>query len=363
MNAPAASLSAYPRAHPARCTRYRFRYSACDSCAASCPHEALALNEEGFELKHERCQNCGLCAGACPTGALQTENMPWRDWLELSRLDNRLTIACAPANREAPAIAPCLGALDPVTLAALLARGTHVELLGHDHCAECVHGATGADALAEVLDAVAGLRAAAPGIRWGELVLIDAAQPVAELRPQRRQFFRRLFGRGLDALQHPPQDQPPAPARAIRAAAPFLPSRRELLQALLVNGAGEHATLPAHPALPAGEPVIDPATCTACESCGRVCPTGALVAGETASAWVLRLNPPRCVGCGVCVEACHRGALSLAETITATASVRDLHVVPRRRCERCGRLYVTSAPGEGCPVCSDDNDSFSAIFG
>lgn len=363
MSTPTPSLSAYPRTHAARCTRYRFRYSECDNCAASCPHEALALNEEGFELQHERCQNCGLCAGACPTGALQAENMPWRDWLELSRQDNQLTLACAPSDREAPAIAPCLGALDPITLAALLARGTRVELIGHDHCTECVHGATGAAALAQLLDAVAQLRAAAPEVRWGEITLADAVPEAVKAQPQRRQFFRRLFGRGIDQLQRPQQDQAPAPARAIRAAAPFLPSRRELLQALLINGAGEHATLPAHPALPAGMPVIDPTACTACDSCGRVCPTGALVAGETVTAWVLRLNPPRCVGCGVCVESCHRGALRLAETIAATAVVRDLHVVPRRRCERCGRLYVTATPGEGCPVCSDDTDSFSAIFG
>lgn len=363
MNTPAARLSAYPRAHPARCTRYRFRYSECDSCAAACPHEALSLNEEGFELSQERCRNCGLCASACPTGALQAENLPWRDWLELSRADNRLTIACAPSDREAPAIAPCLGALDPVTFAALLARGTRVELLGHDHCADCAHGATGAEALAQVLDAVAQLRAAAPGVRWGEVVLADAAAAAVKTQPQRRQFFRRLFGRGIDQLQHPDQDQAPVPARAIRAAAPFLPSRRDLLQALLVNGVGEGAALPAHPALPAGAPVIDAAACTACESCGRVCPTGALVAGETATAWVLRLNPPRCVGCGVCMESCHRGALRLAETVTAAAAVHNLHVVPRRRCERCGRLYVTPAAGDGCPSCDDDNDSFSAIFG
>jgi ferredoxin len=179
----------------------------------------------------------------------------------------------------------------------------------------------------------------------------------------RRQFFRRLFGRGIVQLQHQVRVQAPVPARAIRAAAPFLPSRRDLLQALLVNGAGEDAALPAHPILPAGLPVMDPAACTACETCGRVCPTGALIAGETATAWVLRLNPPRCVGCGVCVESCHRGALRLAETVTADAAVRNLHVVPRRRCERCGRLYVTTATGDGCPVCRDDNDSFSAIFG
>lgn len=364
MSAISSTLSAYPIRHPERCTRYRFRYSECDSCADACPHDALKLNDAGFELSLERCHNCGLCSTACPTGALQTENLPWRDWLELARKEQRLRIACAPSKHKAEAVAPCLGALDPVTLTALLTHRIEVELLGHEQCASCVHGSKGAEQLEQNLAAMALLRAAADDSHWGHVTLANAAPLCTEPQPQRRQFFRRLFGRNIERAVISGEESMPIPAMAIRAAAPFVPQRRKLLEGLLTNPQqGEVITLSAHPALPIGQPELDAAACTACEVCARVCPTNALIAGETATAWVLRLNSTQCVACGVCIEACHRHALHLRDTITVATATEDLRVVPRRRCERCGRLYVLHDANEQCPVCDDDSDSFSAIFG
>lgn len=359
------SLHAYPLRHLERCTRYRFRYGECDSCADACPHEALTLNDAGFELSLERCHNCGLCSTACPTGALQTENLPWRDWLELARKEQRLSIACAPSKHKAAAIAPCLGALDPVTLTALLTHRIEVELLGHEGCAECVHGSKGAGQLEQNLAAMALLRAAADDSHWGHVTLANGAPLSAEPQPQRRQFFRRLFSRNIERAVNSVEESLPIPAMAIRAAAAFVPARRKLLQGLLTGTQGNApVTIAAHPALPIGQPELDAAACTACEVCARVCPTNALIAGETVTAWVLRLNASQCVACGVCIEACHSHALHLRDTISvATATEEDLRVVPRRRCERCGRLYVLQDASDQCPVCDDDNNSFSAIFG
>jgi rubrerythrin len=35
----------------------------------------------------------------------------------------------------------------------------------------------------------------------------------------------------------------------------------------------------------------------------------------------------------------------------------------KQRCARCDRHFVSPAPQQSCPICRDDEDAFTAIFG
>mgnify|MGYP001022685286 FL=1 len=85
---------AYPELRASRCTRYRFRYSACSRCADACPHDALALTDEGGRIDPARCQNCALCVTACPTDALASEALKPVDMLRQAIRHEHFTIAC-----------------------------------------------------------------------------------------------------------------------------------------------------------------------------------------------------------------------------------------------------------------------------
>jgi len=43
----------------------------CDLCLASCPEQALSKPQDSIEVDTSRCRSHGLCAAACPTGALE----------------------------------------------------------------------------------------------------------------------------------------------------------------------------------------------------------------------------------------------------------------------------------------------------
>ncbi|MFH1113438.1 MAG: hydrogenase iron-sulfur subunit [Pseudomonadota bacterium] len=56
-----------------------------------------------------------------------------------------------------------------------------------------------------------------------------------------------------------------------------------------------------------GPPAVDPAKCTMCLTCLRLCPHGAVTFGKTA-----QVDPMTCVGCGICAVECPMEAISLA---------------------------------------------------
>ncbi|MBS0473988.1 MAG: 4Fe-4S binding protein, partial [Proteobacteria bacterium] len=201
---------AYPEFRASRCTRYRFRYSECRRCEDACPHEAIALSDEGGAIDAARCQNCALCVTACPTDALASGGFKPVDMLRQAIRQDRFTIACAPSGAVADAVVPCLGAVDAASLAYLAKRRIPVTMRGASHCSECAHGARGAARLAlhldacEVLVRAAGTAEApadwiAPEVEWATTpspTIAGGGRFVAS----RRQWFRRLVGRGADEV-------------------------------------------------------------------------------------------------------------------------------------------------------------------
>lgn len=357
-----------PAFQSARCTRYRYRYSACRRCLEACPHEAVELLDEGIRLDAARCQNCALCTAACPTAALSADNLPRLDLLRRAIKAERFGFACAPSGLAADAMVPCLGALDAAMLAYLAKRRIAVELHGSRHCAQCAHGARGEALLAAHLEAADALETAAAPEAWLAATLAEApGEAVAkdDFRAGRRQLFRRLVGRGIDEVARAAAaPEAPVEEKAIRAGPWFVPEMRELMQIVCKRKDGEAFRIEAQAALPLADIRLNQG-CTACEACFRVCPTGALQIREDHAGWSLIFALDRCVGCGACLEVCQPRVLCAAESFDATPEREPavLRRLAKQRCDRCDRFFVSSEPCETCPVCTDDADAFNAIFG
>lgn len=365
------SLS-YPEFRAPRCTRFRFRYSECRRCADACPHDAIQLTDSGAKVDEARCRNCALCVSACLTSAWATDAFKPIDLLRTAIKQDRFSIACAPSGQTADAVVSCLGVVAAGMTAYLGKRRIPLTLRGSAHCGECVHGTRGAAQLASNLEAAELLRSigdddtTAP---WAPTSLDDLApvHPVARVDTGRRQMFRRLVGRGVDAVVAggaPLLPQTPIPDKAIRAGAYATTEQRELLLIVCERKDDRPFTMPWHETLPLMQLHLQPG-CTTCEACFRACPTGAIGIVENPGDWALTFQADRCVGCAVCLEVCQPRVLGAEAAFDCRPErpARVLLSLVKQRCDRCDRHFVSPTPERTCRVCSDDQDAFSAIFG
>lgn len=374
-----------PEFRAERCARYRYTYSECNLCEEICPHQAITFRErqtlqpsndviaasyDGVEVSVDQCKSCGLCAAVCPTEALKVNTISAEHLLKVAGSAKRMTVACAPSCIDAVVVVPCLGALNPMVLAEFAKRGIALQLAGTAHCTECQHSDQGPQQIGINLEAYQLLFDAAEKIvpkQWVKFEILTEASKLILTTPHsssRRDLFRRIFNHGADVITGE-SAQVTAPLNAIRAAAPFLPERKMILNGLYAVTAEEVVRLPRHVALPAEDWAVSK-SCTYCEACVRSCPTGALQLLESNTAWRLVILNDRCVACNVCAEVCQPKALrpSEAEDVVVTKQKgRLLTAVEKKRCPRCDRVFVNEQGTEICPICSGDDDDFSEIFG
>lgn len=356
-----------PEFRPERCVRYRYSYSACSRCSDVCPHEAIKLSNEGVEVLADHCKGCALCAWVCPTEALAVSGISAEQLLKQAGDAKQMTIACAPSSMKGDVVVPCIGAINPMVLAEFARRGIALRLEGTAHCGACINAAKGPELIDLNLLAYQSLCDIAEPEQWVELERQSAeAAPFvpAEHDASRRGLFRRIVSHGTDVASGK-LEQAPAPLKAIRAAAPFLPERKTLLNGLFAAAGDEAIRVAHHAALPAEDWEVAQG-CTYCEACVRVCPTGAIQLLESNTAWRLAVLNDRCVGCDVCAEVCQPGVLrpiNIDTVIVNKQKGRLLAAVAKRRCARCDRVFVNESGAEICPICSGDDGDFAEIFG
>ena len=318
----------------------------CARCAEACPIDAIAINGIEVTVDEKRCEECGLCAAACPTAALQ---MPWfsEDSL-LGLLDGAdesavgaktLVLTC---KRESVPVEPWMdveevhdvGAVGRQQLAVAASSSVGAVVV---YCADGLcRGSKGAKEAAGAVSAALERQPSA-GSGPGKVVAYVEGNATEEIVRLHRAAW---------------PDQPPPSPRGTG-----WKGYAGAMNRLAPRGA---------PALGLGftEARVGDA-CNLCGECAKSCPHGAfrLSRGE------LGFAPGECTGCGLCARVCPEGAIDLvpagAETKfpMAVSTVRRDAVVTCRGCgkELGTRRFLEQVSGQAsidfenlryCPGCS-----------
>ncbi|MCL2656522.1 MAG: 4Fe-4S binding protein [Betaproteobacteria bacterium] len=295
-----------------RCVHAHSPIASCHACESMCPRRAWKLDEDGLDFDPDACDGCGLCIPACPEAAIRSEPAPEplpvgeKVWL----------LACTHAGVEHPNL-PCLHALRDDEVLAQWHRGCREILCAAVECARCPRAPEASRRLPARLE------------RINQALRQRQLQPIAQTSEPAAAWNRR--------------------ERRQREARPDLARRAWLSRVVAAPVVAPETKLPPGKAAPVSWPWlarIDPARCTACDACMRLCAHQALRRKEDCY-----LSEPRnCTGCGLCVDVCAEHAVSLEAWGCASDVLR--WPVYRKNCAHC------QAPFHSCV---DDAQSYCRI--
>ena len=282
----------------------------CRACVDPCP--AGALSWSGGEIQYDKnaCITCGICVTACPAGAVANPS-------------------ATPAAIEAEIRALIEGADEPpgIRFRCREARVT-AEPGWHQIEVPCTGMLTVGWILAPMI------------MGAGSVDVVSCSDGGCSLRNDRRltstladvattaSFLELDLDKFVNISGPVPDDLlgPCASARIIEIlAAHSLPSSTVDLQAADI-----------------GTVSIEPASCTACQMCARVCPTDALASLESDQSIELSFDPLACTACGGCVQSCpevERGAITLQHRVNLDdwrLGRRTVRKEEHSMCELCG---------------------------
>ena len=337
----AAAAARLPEVLAERCVHSLIERGACRRCVDACPTGAWVIDDERLGIDPARCDGCGLCAPACPQAAIVGIVEPLRTAGPAAML------ACERAWSRAsgPAVVPCVHALGPRDLARLAAAGCQRLVVSTGECDSCPRGVavrleTRLADLARLLDSrrLSLLRLERLGAeRWQ--AARAAAAPDTGTEMGRRSFLRRGLGLAVE--------------RAAEAFGLVAAERGgvETMIGLLPGTAAPGGLAPVAPA-------IDPAACTGCDACVRLCPQDALQLAAEEGSLAYRLVPVKCTGCGICVDVCADAAVHLEEWVPAISSSLPLLQAICSRCRAPFHRPVLTAGSDPvrCPVCAQRGD-------
>ena len=334
----------YFRYDPDICAHGARGIGGCTRCLDTCPTEAIRSLGERIEVDPYLCQGGGVCATACPSGAITYAYPKVDDLLddlrrmlhryhdeggELSALlfhdreDGWQALAGAAAElpeHVIPVAVEEIGSVGMETWLSVLAYGAHQVLLW-------VPAMTPAGVAAELERQVGIAEAMLTGMGY----------------PQGRIEILSGQAGSLPALL------PATPTQPLATAAGFagLNEKRTTIR-LAMDHLFEHAPRPKrHVDLPAGAPFgqvkVDRNACTLCMACASVCPVSALQDGDGLPR--LMFVEGQCVQCGVCLRSCPEQCIELAARFTYDAEERTTPRVLNEEepfhCVSCGKPFTT----------------------
>ena len=328
--------------NPSICAHGRSGITACNRCIDACPADAISSLVEAIEVTPYLCQGGGVCATACPSGAIRYVYPSADDTLALLRRllkvyrdeggrepvvvfhagESGMPESSAP-NQLPVAVEELASVGIEVWLSALAYGAAAVLLLGDENIPDKVCREIDKQILtaAEILTGM--------GFPAGTVQRVD---------------FRALQQMGQSTSQMMPHITPAAYAGT--------GGKRQTVF-LAIDALYEQAVagMTKHPArmvaLTAGAPFgavgVDEKSCTLCLSCVSACPGKALQAGQDVPQ--LRFIESNCLQCGLCSCTCPEGAIWLTPRILFDREARSQTVTLYEEepfcCVSCGKPFAT----------------------
>ena len=317
--------------------------------------------------------DCGGCMGVCPSESFTLKDFDATEFF--------FEFAAAPSPLISCRInVPCIMALSTEHLIALALVKESAPVLDTGHCQSCpyreplyagiLESVEEANYILQAIESEKEIRMEPIGAR--EQGLPEDADP-----SDRRAFLERLsikgavqsrqeFEAALEAISDRSREHSIALEDIAKIRKKELPDKRKILFTALKRAPrpSVYHTIAEGDISFASQKFIDMETCTNCQMCYRICPTGALSTDSRNSK--IYFDAMMCIKCRACHDTCEPDSLQLQPTFELKEffepTQRLLASFALVRCDECG-VHFTSLHGERvCPRCRVEEEEVFELW-
>ncbi len=354
-----------------RCVRLLSKESECNRCEVVCPTEAIVIGENPLpSINFAKCVECGACDAICPNEALSLDGFNASNFF-FEFMQSEETLLSCKKN------VPCLAAINIENLIsmALLKDGIVFDM---GHCDECaIAHKCKPEILKNHAEATYILQAT---MSQNSIRLEDVKyeKPEVAKESSRRELFSKLnlpnaikskiefdqeVQKATDELvEHTLKNSDIAMLKQKR-----LTDRRKLFFTVLkrVQKPELYHVIEADELSFTSMKLLDKDSCTACQMCYRVCPSGALTSDLKNSK--IEFDPFLCIKCHICHDVCEPNAITLSPTYEIKEffeqTVRSLIKFSVKRCDECGMFFSSNSQEKLCYRCKAEEEEARELWG
>ncbi len=353
-----------------KCVRTTNKFSTCNSCVEACPVETIKIAEQIPSFVPNDCVGCGGCIAACPDAAYKLDDFASINYIFSLLEQEREVLSCKEA-------IPCLAALSVEELVSLALLHPKEVTLDRAYCKECDIAKTNEPLIAQRVEEANFILEALETDK--ALSFKDVALSVEQKESDRRAFLSKLnIKDAIKAKQKFENEVEATLDEEKKHTASYedikrirenkdVPERRKLLLLALKKSAkpSTYHTISEQEVSFTSQKILDSSTCTNCQMCYRICPTGALSSDKYNS--TIFFDASSCIKCASCHEVCEPESL----TLRSVFDLKELFEPQRellarfdvKRCEECGMPFVYRGGEVMCQRCRIEEEEAMSLWG
>ena len=355
-----------------KCVHTSNKFAICDKCVTVCPVETIKIDEGVISFVPSECVGCGGCDAVCPTAAYELDDFKPINYV-FNFLENDLDVITCKNEL------PCIAALSVEELLSMALISPQSITADIGACKECPIAAKNLPIIQERVEEVNFLLEAMEQNSAIALKELDIEEETAQTDTLSRRkllskdglkkavSIKQQFENEVASTDTTLKTHEVTNADIVKIKQKNLPDRRSLLLMAMKRAEVPETfhTISIEDISFISQKDLDESSCTNCQMCYRICPTGALSSDGRGS--VINFNPLACVQCHSCHDVCEPDSLTLRKTFALSnffePKVETLVRFDIKRCDECGNYFAYQGGEMLCRRCQIEEDEARELWG
>lgn len=354
-----------------RCVRTLAKESSCNKCETICPTNAIVIDSNPLpSINYSNCVDCGACDSICPNEALELDNFKPLDFFFSFMQSEENVISCKKN-------VPCIASLNvEILLSMALLKDEIVFDMGW--CNECAIAHKCKPQIISIYEESTYLLEAFESKNSIKLQNVKYQKEPENEKLSRRELFSKANLQGIvdissefkkevlkssdELVRHQLSNVDIALLKKKR-----ITNRRKLLFSALkkIDNPEVYHILEANELSFISMKLLDQESCTACQMCYRVCPSGALSSDIRNSK--IDFDPLLCIKCHTCHDVCLPNSLTISPSFAIKdiieQKVYNLIKFNVRRCNECNMIFSSNGDDLLCYRCKAEEEEARELWG